>query len=594
MRRATECDADRWRGEGAFAMTRRILITGASIAGNTAAWWLGRAGFDVTVVERAPAFRDGGQNVDVRGAGREVLRRMALEQAALDHGTGEEGTAWVDADGRVAAQFLTVDQDGDGPTAEMEILRGDLARLLHEPAAAHATYRFGDSVAAIVEDADAASVTFASGATARYDAVIVAEGVGSATRHRVFPGENRPRWMDLTIAYFTIPRTRDDDRLWRWYNATDGRSVSLRPDRHGTTRAMLSVRQVAQGEQDWDVARQKAWLRERFADAGWQAPRVLAGMDATDDFYFDVLRQVRMPRWSKGRVVLTGDAAWCATPIAGIGTTLAVTGAYVLAAELARGDDVAAAFAAYEQAMRPMVEEGQGVPKIAPRLMNPRSRAGIRLLHGALRLASRPVVRRVTGGLFGGGKAEPDLSRYGGGAVAPGPDAPGAATGGLSPLAALGIVGAVLGASALVGRRNAPDRSHPGIRRWYHRLDKPGYTPPDAAFGAVWPVLEAGLAIGGYRLLRRPPSAARNGAAALWLLNTAMVGGWTALFFRERKLGASAAASGAMIATGAAYVATAAKVDRPAAAAGVPFVAWLGFATVLAERIWRDNVTEGR
>ncbi len=164
---------------------------------------------------------------------------------------------------------------------------------------------------------------------------------------------------------------------------------------------------------------------------------------------------------------------------------------------------------------------------------------------------------------------------------------------GLSPLAALGIVGAVLGVSAVVGRRNAPDPSHPGIRRWYRKLDKPGYTPPDAAFGAVWPVLEAGLAVGGYRLLRRPRSAARNTATGLWLLNTAMIGGWTALFFREKKLGASAVASGAMIASSAAYVAAAAKEDRVAAAVGVPFVAWLGFATVLAERIWRDNPREG-
>lgn len=165
---------------------------------------------------------------------------------------------------------------------------------------------------------------------------------------------------------------------------------------------------------------------------------------------------------------------------------------------------------------------------------------------------------------------------------------------GSTPLLALGVVAAVLGASALIGRRNAPDPSHPDTRRWYRRLDKPSFTPPDAAFGAVWPVLETGLAIGGYRLLRRPPGATRNAAVGLWLLNTAMVGGWTQLFFREKRLGPSAAASGAMVATGAAYVATAARVDRPAAALAVPFVAWLGFATLLAERIWRDNPDGGR
>lgn len=160
---------------------------------------------------------------------------------------------------------------------------------------------------------------------------------------------------------------------------------------------------------------------------------------------------------------------------------------------------------------------------------------------------------------------------------------------GMSRPAALATIAAVLGASAVLGRRNAPDPSHPGIRRWYKRLDKPSYTPPDAAFGAVWPILETGLAVGGYRLLRRPAEAPRNLAVGLWLLNTAMVGGWTELFFRKKKLGTSAVASAAMIVSGTGYVAAAAKVDRTAAAAAVPFVAWLGFATLLAERIWERN-----
>jgi benzodiazapine receptor len=175
----------------------------------------------------------------------------------------------------------------------------------------------------------------------------------------------------------------------------------------------------------------------------------------------------------------------------------------------------------------------------------------------------------------------------------PAADASKRPAGSLSPLAALGVVGLTLGASAVLGRRNAPDRLHPAIRGWYRRLDKPGFTPPDAVFGGVWPVLETGLAVGGYRLLRQPSGGARNVAVGLWLLNSAMVGGWTELFFRRRDLGASAAVSGAIVVSGAAYVAAAAKVDRPAAATAVPFVAWLGFATLLAEQIWERNTVEG-
>ncbi|MBB3881013.1 FAD-dependent monooxygenase [Sphingomonas pseudosanguinis] len=396
-------------------MAGKVLITGASIAGNTLAWWLGRAGWDVTVVERAPAFRDGGQNVDVRGVGRQVLREMGLEEAALAAGTGEEGTAWVDARGRIAAQFLTAELGKDGPTAEMEILRGDLARLLHDAAKGHATYRYGDHVIAIDQNGEGAVVSFASGASERFDLVLIAEGVGAATRELIFPGENRPRWMNMTMAYFTIPRVADDDRLWRWYHAPGGRSISLRPDRHGTTRVMLGVQKPPEGEQDWGRDRQKAWLRETFVDAGWQASRVLAGMAETSDFYFDVLRQVRMPRWSNGRVALCGDAAWCVTPLGGIGATLAVTGARVLAGELSRSADQATALAAYERAMRPMVDKAQGIPGFVPRLANPHSRAGIRLLHAVLALASRPAITATAGRIFSGGDAkEPDLSPYAG------------------------------------------------------------------------------------------------------------------------------------------------------------------------------------
>lgn len=118
-------------------MSRRVLISGASIAGNAAALCLGRRGFDVTVIERAAEFRDGGRNVDIRGVGGEVLRRLGLEQQALERATGEEGTVFVKEAGSAAATISLEDGEA-GPTAEMEILQGDLARLLYEAVVPHA------------------------------------------------------------------------------------------------------------------------------------------------------------------------------------------------------------------------------------------------------------------------------------------------------------------------------------------------------------------------------------------------------------------------------------------------------------------------
>ncbi|MBP2160312.1 MULTISPECIES: FAD-dependent monooxygenase [Asticcacaulis] len=393
-------------------MSRRILITGASIAGTCAAWWLTRHGFDVTVVEKAPAFRDGGQNVDVRGAGHEVIRRMGLEAAVKARNTGERGSVWVDEDNEILARFDADELGDDGPTADLEILRGDLARLLYDGVAARAAFRFGDHVTAIRHIGDEASVTFKSGRTEAYDIVIVAEGVGSATRELVFPGENQPRWMDITMAYFSIPKGENDGELGRWYNATGGRGVLVRPGPDGMTHAFLTLQ--AHGEQDWSPAQQKAYMRERFEDAGWETPRILDGMMASEDFYFDVLRQVKMPRWSSGRVVLLGDAAWCATPLAGIGTTLALTGAYVLAGELSRSDSPARAFHAYDRLMRPFVEDGQGVPKFAPKLLNPRSRTGLAILRAVMRVLGLPGVREAASALLTGKTKDIVLPDYAG------------------------------------------------------------------------------------------------------------------------------------------------------------------------------------
>lgn len=393
-------------------MTKNILITGGSVAANTLAWWLVEGGFQVTVVEKAPAFRDGGQNIDVRGAARTVLERMGLKKEVEQHGTGETGWTFLDEEGEPFAKFELEDLGADGPTAELEILRGELARVLYEHVRSRVDYRFGDTVAAIDDSGDAARVRFESGKEQDFDLVLVAEGVGSTTRELMFRGENEPRWMDLTMGYFTIPKGPGDGTEARWYNAPGGRSVFLRPDNKGTTRAVLTLQGEARSAQDKSPAEAKAWLRETFADAGWETPRILDGLDKADDLYFDVLRQVKMDRWSNGRVVLTGDAAWCATPLSGIGTTLAIVGAYVLAGELATKNDSAEALKAYERVMRPFVERGQGVSKVGPRLNHPHSKIGIAIHHTVLSVMAKPGIRDVVSKAFMPPADEIELPSY--------------------------------------------------------------------------------------------------------------------------------------------------------------------------------------
>lgn len=383
-----------------------ILVSGASIAGPVAAYWLARAGHRVTVVERADQLRRAGQNIDVRGPGREVLRRMGLEEAVLAAGTDEKGIRFVDDQGRTLAEFSAGTDDTGGATAEVEILRGELAKLLVAAGGDDVQYVFGDSIAAMRQDTAGVEVTFAGGLVKRFGLVVLAEGARSRTRATSFT-DVVVRDLGLYTAFGTIPRIASDDQWWKWFNTTGGRSINLRPDHLGTTRISLSFLSGPRGYEDLDLPGQRAVLRRHFGDVGWQAPRILDALDAADELYVDYLNQVRLPTWSDGRVVLLGDAAWCATPVSGMGTTLAVTGGYVLAGELQRGNDIVAALRRFESTLRPFVEKAQQLPPGTPRLAHPKTRLGLAVLRRGIRIAGSAPAKRVAGRF-----SSPDTSRF--------------------------------------------------------------------------------------------------------------------------------------------------------------------------------------
>ncbi|WP_039805090.1 FAD-dependent monooxygenase [Nocardia araoensis] len=344
----------------------RVLVAGASIAGPALAHWLRRRGAEVTVVERAPELRPGGQAVDARGVAKEVIRRMGLDAAVRAACTETAGAYTVDADGNVLETYRADDDGGDGYIAEIEILRGDLSQVLYDDTRDGVEYVFGDRIAELTQDADGVDVVFAGGDRRRFDLVVGADGLHSALRGMVFgPHERFVRHLGLVLAFYSVPNEFGLDR-WLIDYQESGRSAGLRPIRDaGRAMAMFSF-PAGDLEVDYrDVAAQKRLLRERMADLGWLTPRILAHLDDTPDFYLDQVAQVVMDRWSSGRVGLLGDAAFSASPMSGAGTGLALVGAYLLAGELAAADwDPEAGFAGYERRMRSFVEANQEIGRL--------------------------------------------------------------------------------------------------------------------------------------------------------------------------------------------------------------------------------------
>ncbi|MET8139576.1 FAD-dependent monooxygenase [Sphaerisporangium sp. NPDC005288] len=339
---------------------RTVLISGAGVAGTALAYWLRRHGFAPTVVERAPALRDGGYKVDIRGAAVEVVRRMGVLDQIRRERTDVRQGSFVNAAGRRVAS-MEGDDFGGRTGEDAELLRGDLNRILYDLTKDDVEYLFDSSIAAVADTAGGMRVTFDSGATREFDLVVGADGLRSVTRRLVFgPEEDYVHDLGYHVSIFSVGNHLDLDREEVTY-VSPGRTALMYSTAKDTGAKAMFL--FASGPLEYDRRdreRQQSLLAAAYATDTWEVPRLLAAMSSAPDFYFDSVSQVRMDRWSKGRVVLLGDAGYCASPASGQGTSLALVGAYVLAGELAAaGGDHGAAFDLYEKEMRHFVEENQ-------------------------------------------------------------------------------------------------------------------------------------------------------------------------------------------------------------------------------------------
>ncbi|TWF76456.1 2-polyprenyl-6-methoxyphenol hydroxylase-like FAD-dependent oxidoreductase [Pseudonocardia hierapolitana] len=382
---------------------KSVLISGGGIAGPALAHWLARSGYRPTVVERSPAPRPGGQTVDLRGAGRTVVERMGLLPAVRAVTVEERGIAYVDTNGRSLGQMSAEAFGGEGVVAEIEVMRGDLAQVLLDAARDGVEYVYDDAVTAIEQDEDGVLVRFQRSAERRFGLVVGADGLHSGVRALAFgPEEGFVRPLGCVTAFFTVPDRYGLDGWMRMYNAP-ATMLALRPDRvSGRVKALMGFRTPPTGVHRRDAAAQRALLTRTFAGTGWVADQVIADLQDSSDLVVEELGQTRMESWSSGRVVLLGDAAWCPSPLSGLGTSTALVGAYVLAGELARAaGDHRTAFAAYEAVMRPYIAQAQELPPGGVNGFVPRTRLEIALRTQAVRWMNRWPLRNLMAAQFG-------------------------------------------------------------------------------------------------------------------------------------------------------------------------------------------------
>ncbi|MBB3228240.1 2-polyprenyl-6-methoxyphenol hydroxylase-like FAD-dependent oxidoreductase [Luteibacter sp. Sphag1AF] len=366
-------------------MIRNVLISGAGVAGLALAYWLDKAGMSVTVVELAPEFRRGGQAIDVRGVALDVIRSMGLYDQVYALRTRLKGMSTLDANGvELERTEERTHSAGRLDSDDIEIFRDDLCELLIGALSERVEIHYGQSISALREEGDEVRVTFASGEEQSFDLVAGADGVYSRTRKLWFDHEAEViRSLGVVLAIFTTPNfigLKD----WQLIHREEGLGYVIYPNLD-QTELRISVG-FAPGDAPMargDVQAQKEMIAARCAGLGGHFPEFIKALQNGSQLYYNELAQIRAPTWSRGRVVLAGDAAHCASPFSGQGTSLALVGALVLARALVHNSDqLPDAMAEYEQRMRPFVLMNQDMVDMTRRTHIPdevltRSKNGI-------------------------------------------------------------------------------------------------------------------------------------------------------------------------------------------------------------------------
>ena len=370
----------------------RVLVVGAGASGSILAFWLAKHDFQVTVIERSRAEQKAGQGIEIEEPALAVVRKMGVLDTLKERRTGEQGFDMVDESSRLYARFNV---GSSSPTGELEIMRGDLTDVLYKAAdeSKNVTYRFETTIQSLRQTEDKVYVDLQNRhdnttQSEEFDFVVGADGANSKTRRLIMGADDDldcRKKVGAFVAWFSIP-TQDQD----WPNSRacafpNRRIVWIRPiGKDSKTVSVYFIHlakdapKIRAANKAHNRQNQKEGFAELYGDCGWETPRAIEEMMKAENFYGEELEQIKLPKWSSGRVALLGDSAWAPTPFTGQGNQLAIIGGWVLAQEMAK-TRTPAAFENYETRLRKYVEECQAIPLwgYAPYLICPETTLGI-------------------------------------------------------------------------------------------------------------------------------------------------------------------------------------------------------------------------